>query len=62
MTTLYLVIEMVALLGIIIFPLYGPKKNKIKKRAEQLSNLYVNENGYLEYNIKDDKDHHLPVY
>ena len=63
MTTFYLVLEIAALLGVIIFPLSGPKKAKAKikaKRKPQLSNLHVNENGYLEY-INDDKDHHLPV-
>jgi hypothetical protein len=64
MTTFYLVLEITALLGVIIFPLSGPKniKAKIKaKRKPQLSKLYVNENGYLEY-INDDKDQHSPVH
>lgn len=62
MATFYLTLEIIALLGVILFPLAGPKKNKeIKKRAQELSNLFVNENGYLEY-INDDKDHHHHVH
>jgi hypothetical protein len=61
MATFYLILEISALLGVIIFPLAGPKKAKIKKRDQELSNLFINENGHLEY-INDDKDHHLPVH
>lgn len=62
MSTFYLTLEISALLGVIVFPLAGPKKFRVKKkRAQELSNLHVNENGYLEY-IWDDKDHHLPVH
>jgi len=60
MATFYLILEISALLGVIIFPLAGPKKAKAKKRPQELSNLYVNENGYLEY-VKNDKDRH-PVH
>jgi hypothetical protein len=42
--------------------LAGPKKARApKKRKQELSNLHVNENGYLEY-IKNDKDSHHPVH
>jgi hypothetical protein len=61
MTTIYLTLEIAALLGVIVFPLAGPKKARAKKRDQDLSNLFVNEDGYLEY-INDDKDHHLPVH
>lgn len=61
MATFYLTLEIIALLGVIVFPLAGPKKAKTKKRAQELSNLFVNENGYLEY-INDDKDHHHEVH
>jgi hypothetical protein len=61
MATFYLALEISALLAVIIFPIAGPKlKAKIKR--PELSNLYVNENGYLEYSTKDDKDQHLPVH
>jgi len=56
MTTFYLVLEIGALLGVIILPLAGPKKEKAKKNHAEKSNLYVNENGNLEYFV--DKDHH----
>jgi len=61
MATFYLILEVTALLGVIIFPLAGPKKAKTKRRDQELSNLFVNEDGYLEY-INDDEDHHLPVH
>ena len=62
MATFYLILEISALLGVIIFPLAGPKKARApKKRKQELSNLHVNENGYLEY-IKNDKDSHHPVH
>jgi hypothetical protein len=64
MATFYLVLEITALLGVIIFPIAGPKvKAKTKNKRPELSNLYVNENGYLEYAQRDDnKDQHLPVH
>ena len=61
MATFYLVLEILALLGVIVIPLSGPKKNKNKK-ANELSSLYVNENGFLEYYYIDkDTDEHHPV-
>ncbi|MGN6179305.1 MAG: hypothetical protein ACTHNW_08995 [Mucilaginibacter sp.] len=60
MATFYLILEIAAFLGVIIFPLAGPKKAKTQKRTQELSNLFVNEQGYLEY-INDDQDH-LPVH
>ena len=65
MSTFYLILEISALLGVIIFPLAGPKKargpKKLKKHKPELSNLHVNENGYLEY-IRNDKDPHHQVH
>lgn len=65
MSTFYLILEISALLGVIIFPLTGPKKagtpKKLKKQKQELSNLYVNENGYLEY-IDNDKNRHHHVH
>ena len=65
MSTFYLILEISALLGGIIFPLAGPKKSaapkKLKKQKQELSDLYVNENGYLEY-IDNDKNRHHHVH
>ena len=61
MSTFYLILEITGLLGVIIFPLAGPKKARAKKRTQELSDLYVNENGYLQY-IRDDKDHQLHTH
>jgi hypothetical protein len=57
MSTFYLVFEISALLAVIVLPLSAPKQVKVKKAAEK-SNLYVNENGGLEYRIKSTDDHH----
>lgn len=61
MATFYLILEISALLGVIIFPLAGQKKARMNHKKQELSDLYVNEKGYLEY-VNDDKDHHLPVH
>lgn len=61
MATFYLILEITGLLGVIIFSLRGPKKARVKKHPQELSDLYVNEHGYLEY-INDDKDHHLHIH
>lgn len=60
MTTFYLILEISALLGVIIFPLASSKKVRTNSRKQQLSDLYVNEKGHLEY-ISDGKDR-LPVH
>jgi len=60
MTTLYTVLEVLALLAVIIIPLGGPQK-KTTKTSHQISNILVNEEGYLEYAIDHDTDQHHPV-
>ena len=50
MTTFYTVIEVLALLACIIIPLAGPRTTAKKKpAARELSDIAVNENGYLEH-------------
>lgn len=60
MSTFYLVFEICALLTVIILPLVGPKNTKSQKTALEKSNLYVNEDGLLEY-LGTNKDDHHPV-
>jgi len=61
MSTFYLVFEISALLAVIVLPLTAPKQTfKAKKPAEK-SNLYVNENGALEYRTTGKDDHHPVV-
>jgi hypothetical protein len=60
MTTLYTVLEVLALLAVIIIPLGGPQK-KPAKTPHQISNILVNEEGYLEYAVDHDTDQHHPV-
>ncbi|WP_461449024.1 hypothetical protein [Mucilaginibacter sp.] len=57
MSTFYLVFEISALLAVVILPLAAPKQVKAKKAAEK-SNLYVNEDGALEYRTKGKDDRH----
>jgi len=57
MTTFYTVLEIAALLGVILIPLSGPKKNKKITNVNELSNICVNEAGGLEYIINHDEDH-----
>jgi hypothetical protein len=59
MSTFYLVFEICALLTVIVLPLARPKSTETKKTAEK-SNLYVNEDGLLEY-LRKNKDDHHPV-
>ncbi|ASU32003.1 hypothetical protein [Mucilaginibacter xinganensis] len=47
MTAFYTVLKIVALLAIIILPLFGPKKKKTKSTGG-LSRLAVNGGGFLE--------------
>jgi hypothetical protein len=50
MTTFYTVIEVLALLACIIIPLAGPRKTAKKKQpARELSDIAVNDKGYLEH-------------
>jgi hypothetical protein len=62
MTTIYTVLEVSALLIVIILPLAGPKKKKeTKTTSVELSDLAVNENGYLESLSEKDHSDHFPV-
>ena len=61
MTTLYTVLEVCALLAVIIIPLGGPQKKTTKTTPHQISNILVNEEGYLEYAVDHDTDQHHPV-
>ena len=59
MTTLYLVLEISALLMVIVLPLRGPKKTKNKKATPtELSEWAIDENGDLQSYIKTEPDHH----
>ena len=60
MTTLYLVLEISALLLVIILPLRGPKNIKKKKaNPTELSEWAIDEKGNLQsYIKKDEPDHH----
>jgi len=50
MTTFYTIVEVLALLACIIIPLRGPRQTpKTKQTKPELSNLAVNEKGYLEH-------------
>jgi hypothetical protein len=57
MTIFYIVLEVIALLAIIILPLFGPKKKKVPTQ-KGISGLAVNEGGYLEHFIANPTDHH----
>ncbi|NOW97827.1 hypothetical protein [Mucilaginibacter sp. SG564] len=48
MTSIYIILKMVALLAAIIIPLGGPKRKK-SASATSLSTFAVNEEGYLEH-------------
>jgi hypothetical protein len=52
MTTIYILLKVAALLGVIILPLAGPERKK-EKPLKGLSNICVNEGGFLEYLHKD---------
>jgi len=56
MTAFYIVLKVSALLAIIIFPLFGPKQKKTPS-PQGLSDLSVNENGFLEAYTADDITH-----
>jgi hypothetical protein len=59
MTTIYLVLEISALLLVIVLPLAGPKKKKEKKVAHiELSEWAIDENGDLQSFVKAEPDHH----
>ena len=57
MTAFYIALKICALLAIIILPLFGPTKRKIPS-PQGLSDLSVNENGFLEVYAADNIEHH----
>ena len=59
MTTIYLVLEISALLLVIVLPLGGPMKKKKKKVAPvEISEWAIDENGDLQNYVKAEPDHH----
>ena len=61
MTTIYLILEVSALLLIIVLPLAVPKKNKNKKTTTiEISDWVVNEDGVL-INISEPNDHPIKI-
>ena len=58
MSAIYIILKVSALLAIIIIPLFGPKKRK-SPASGGLSNLAVNESGYLETFSGSTEKHHL---
>jgi hypothetical protein len=59
MTTVYLVLEISALLLVIVLPLAGPKKKKENKVAPtELSKWAIDANGDLQSYTKVEPDHH----
>jgi len=56
MTAFYIALKVCALLAIIILPLFGPKKKKTPP-PQGLSDLSVNENGFLEVYVVDNITH-----
>jgi hypothetical protein len=59
MTTIYLVLEISALLLAIVLPLAGPKKKKNKKVAPiEFSEWAIGEDGSLQKFVKEEHDHH----
>lgn len=62
MTTIYLVLEISALLLVIVIPLRGPKKKKNNNKAPiEISDWAVTENGYLENQVKAEPNHHHTI-
>lgn len=60
MTTIYLILEISALLVVVIIPMRGPKMRKTTKKPKvELSDWAINENGGLESLAKkSDPKHH----
>ncbi len=59
MTTIYLVLEISALVLAIVLPLAGPTKKKNKKAAPiALSVWALAADGYLQKFVKEEHDHH----
>ena len=60
MTALYILLKVIALLAVIIVPLIGPKKKKLPAPTG-ISDLAVNDEGYLEHYIGKPGEQH-PVH
>jgi hypothetical protein len=61
MTTIYLILEVSALLLIIVLPLAGPKKNKNKRTTTvEISDWVVNEDGILT-NLSEPDNHPIKI-
>lgn len=59
MNELSTVLEIVGLLAIIVVPLFAPSKHKKQEEVTVLSDIAVNEGGFLEYyHLPDENDHH----
>ena len=59
MTTIYLVLEISALLLVIVLPLAGPKKKKNNKIAPiEISEWAIDEDGSLQKFVKEEQAHH----
>ena len=56
MITFYIVLKISALFAVLLLPLIGPKKQKASI-LQEISNLFVNENGYLETLTGHDLNH-----
>jgi hypothetical protein len=57
MTAFYIVLKISALLLVILLPLFVPQRKK-KESLTGISNLAVNEHGYLEKVAEGFTDHH----
>jgi hypothetical protein len=60
MTALYILLKVIALLAVIIVPLIGPKKKKLPATTG-ISDIAVNEEGYLEHYTGKPGEHY-PVH
>ena len=58
MTAFYIILKITALLAIIICPFFRPQKKRPQGKGG-ISGIAVNENGYLEYVVNIQPDHHL---
>jgi len=59
MATIYLILEISALLLVIVLPLAGPKKKKNKGLAPiEFSEWAIDENGDLQSFVRSEPDHH----
>ena len=59
MNTIYLILEISALILVIVIPLKGPRNKKNNKKATiEISDWAINENGFLESRVKQDEPKH----